>query len=78
VLHPRERFGNFTGDPLGGRRAGHSHPDQPSPSVAKNHQTIEQLERGAADNEHLDRSYSCGVITEERLPPLRPWLAGQS
>jgi hypothetical protein len=62
VFHPREGFGCLTRNSLRCRIAGYGNPDQPSSSVAKNDQAIEQLERDGADYEQVDRSNSCGVI----------------
>src|SRR5208283_5988499 len=59
---PREGFGHLTSNPFRRWVRGDSDPDQPSASVVKNHQTIEQLERDGADHEEIDRSYSCDVI----------------
>jgi hypothetical protein len=74
---PRERLRDLPCDPLRRRIAGYCDPEEPSSSVAKNYQTIEQLERDGVDHEQINRSYSRSMITQERFPALRP-AVGQS
>src|SRR5271167_3070246 len=68
---PWESFGHLTCDPLLCWIGGDSDPDQFSLSVAKNHQTIEQLERDGADNEEVSRSDPGRLIAQECPPALR-------
>jgi len=51
---PGKGLGHLACDPLGGRIGGHGDPDQPPSRVAKNHQTIEQLEGDGADHEQVN------------------------
>jgi hypothetical protein len=75
-LIPWESFGHLSCDPLRCWIGGHCAPDQFSSSVAKNHQTIEQLEGDGADNEEVGRSDPGRLVAQECLPALRTRSSG--
>jgi len=64
---PGKGFGHLVRNPLAGRISGHGDPDQPPSRMAKNHQTIEQLEGDGAHHEQIDRSDPRRLITKKSV-----------
>src|SRR5262245_35924593 len=65
---PAAGLGELPGHPFGRRVSRHAEPKDLAPAMPKNQQTIEQLERKGR-NDECDNPI--GMVTQERLPPLR-------
>src|SRR5271166_2362077 len=67
-LIPRERFGDLSGDPIGGWICSHIGPGEPSPLQSQDDQPVEKLEPDRRNDEQIDGGDVGGVIAQEGTP----------
>src|SRR6202043_1479531 len=62
-------------DPFSGWMRCDAKPQNMSPAVPYDQQSIEQAKRDCRHDEHIHRSDPVSVIAQERPPPLRRWFS---
>jgi hypothetical protein len=65
---PWERFGDLSGDPIGGGICGHIGPDESTPFETQDDQPIEKFEPDGWDDEQIDGRDVGGVVAQEGAP----------
>ena len=68
-MFKRERFGDLSGDPIGGRICCHIGPGEPPPLQPQDDQPVEKLEPVRRNDEQIDGGDVGGVIAQKARQP---------